>query len=133
MGVEAAFQTALYTALNGASIGADVYDIAPQAVDGGSAAPFPYVTIGRIVYTESDTQTTTGFSALCRIHTWSRTGSNLECMNIQAAIYTALHRQVLTVAGFNNFSLLREDSDRLPDRDGIIHGVCEYRALIESA
>lgn len=133
MGVEVELQKALYSRLNGASIGASVYDIAPQAADSGDASAFPFVTIGRAIHTENDTQTTNGFSVLCRIHTWSRTGSMSECKTIQGAIYTALHRSELTVTGFNNFSLLREDSDVIPEQDGVIHGVCEYRALIESA
>lgn len=133
MGVEVELQKALYSRLNGASIGADVYDVAPQSANGGDAGAFPYVTIGRIIMSEADTQTTTGVSALCRIHTFSRTGATLECKTVQGAIYTALHKQELTVTGFNNFSLLREDTDCFPDEDGKIHGVCEYRALIESA
>lgn len=133
MGVEVELQKALYSRLNGASIGASVYDIAPQAADSGDASAFPFVTIGRILMSENDTQTKTGVSALCRIHTFSRTGAMLECKTIQGAIYTALHKSELTVTGFNNFSLLREDTDCFPDQDGKIHGVCEYRALIESA
>lgn len=133
MGVEVELQTAVFLRLNGASIGAAVHDIAPQDEDGGDASPFPYVTIGRSVITQNDTQTKNGFSALVRVHTFSRTGSMLECKNIQGAIYDALHKSELTITGFNNFSLLREDSDCFPDGDSKIHGVCEYRALIESA
>lgn len=126
MAIEFDLQAALYTALSG-NIGADVYDIAPQG------AAFPYAAIGRIVLSEMDTQTKQGHAAQIRIHTYSRTGSMKECKDIQAAIYAALHRTELTITGFNNFSLLREDTDCLTDGDGRIHGVCEYRALIESA
>lgn len=133
MGVEVELQRALYTRLNGASIGADVFDIAPQAANGGDLSAFPFVTIGRIIITEWDTQTKLGVSALCRIHTWSRTATLLECKTVQGAIYTALHRQELTVTGFANVSLLREDTDCFPEQDGRVHGVCEYRALIEAS
>lgn len=133
MGIETALQGALYDRLTGASIGASVYDTAPQAADGGDASVFPYVTIGRVLMSEGDTQTKTGHSALIRIHTWSRTGSMLECKTVQGAIYTALHKAELIITGFNNFSLLRESTDCLSNQDGKIHGVCEYRALIESA
>ncbi|MGB0855290.1 MAG: DUF3168 domain-containing protein, partial [Pikeienuella sp.] len=121
---------ALYTRLNGASIGASVYDITPDTVDGSGS---PYVTIGRAVVSELDTQSKNGFAAQIRIHTHSRTGSMLECKTIQGAIYAALHRSEMTITGFSNFSLLREDTDCLPEQDGRIEGVCEYRALIESA
>lgn len=125
MAIEFDLQAALFTVLSGASIGAGVYDTAPQN------ANFPYITIGRIVLSELDTQTKIGHAAQVRIHTYSRTGSMKECKDIQGAIFNALHRTTLTITGHNNFSLLREDTDCLADGDGKIHGVCEYRALIE--
>lgn len=132
--IEWDLQQAVYTALSAAPLGVQgVYDIAPQAADGGAGGAFPYVTIGRTVITELDTQTATGFAAQMRIHTYSRSGSMKECKIIQGAIYTALHRASLTITGFNAFSLLREDTDCLSEGDGKIHGVCEYRALIETA
>ena len=133
MAVEVELQRALYARLSGAAIGATVFDVAPQAADPGDTSAFPYVTIGRIIVTERDTQTALGFSALMRVHTFSRAGALLECKTVQGAIYAALHRVEMTITGFANFSLLREDSDCWPDQDGRIHGVCEYRALIESA
>ena len=127
-------QSAVFTVLSGASIGAQgIYDTAPQAADGGNAGAFPYVTIGRIIMTQLDTQTTIGFAAQLRIHTFSRSGSMRECKEIQDAIFSTLHRTPLAITGHNNFSLLREDTDCFPDADGKIHGVCEYRALIETA
>ncbi len=128
------FQKAVYERLAGASIGAvGVYDIAPQAADGGDNSVFPYVVIGRAVATPLDTQTKNGFAVQIRIQTFSRSGSMQECKAIQAAIYTALHRQELTIPGFNNFSLLFEDSDCTPRGDGQVQGVSEFRALIEIA
>ncbi len=133
MGIEVDFQAALFARLDGATLGVTgVYDIAPQDDDSGDTAIFPYVTMGRVVLTELDSQTKTGWAAQVRIHTHSRTGSMLECKNVQGAIFAALHRAPLTISGFNNYSLLREDSDCQPMGDNKIHGVCEYRALIES-
>ncbi len=134
MSIEFDLQAAVFTALSGASLGVQgVYDIAPQNSDGGDNSAFPYITIGRTVLTQADTQTTVGWAAQMRIHTFSRTGSMKECKVIQGKVFTALHRTPLTITGFNNFSLLREDTDCFPDGDGKIHGVCEYRALIETA
>lgn len=134
MGVEAALQTALYARLSGASLGvAGVHDVAPQAGDGGDVSVFPYIVMGRAIASGMDTKSTLGFSMLIRIHTFSRAGRRLECKTVQGAIYDTLHRQELTVTGHSNFVLVREDSDCWPDADGKIHGVCEYRALIESA
>lgn len=133
MSIEFDLQRAVYTVLTAAGIGAQgIYDVAPQASDGGASGVFPYVTIGRTVITQMDTQSTVGFAAQMRIHTFSRSGSMKECKDIQGAIFTALHRTPMTITGFNNFSLLREDTDCFPEGDGRLHGVCEYRALIET-
>jgi len=132
MTIEAELQRSLYARLS-AALSAPVHDIAPQDADGGDSSLFPYVTIGRVAMTEGDTKTLTGFWAQMRIHTFSRSGAMLECKTIQGEIYTALHKSELTIYGFNNYSLLREDTDCWPEKDGKIHGVCEYRALIESA
>lgn len=134
MSIEWDLQEAVFNALSAGSLGAaGIHAPAPQAADGGDPAPFPYVTIGRTLISEADTQTTNGFACQIRVHTYSRSGSMKECKVIQGKIYDALHRTPLTITGFNNFSLLREDTDCFPEGDGNVHGVCEFRALIESA
>ncbi len=136
MGVEVEYQKALWAVLdaNKAALGlAGVYDMAPQAGDGGASAQFPYVTMGHIFAVQSDTQTKNGFEMTGRVHVFSRSGSMLECKAIQGAIYDLLHRSTLAVSGFNNFLLLRNDSDCVADNDGKTHGVCEYRGLVETS
>lgn len=133
MGIEAEFQTALFERLDAAPLGASVYDTAPQADDSGDETAVPYVTIGHIEMNELDTQTKTGWAAQVRIHTWVTGGAMLPAKNIQGLVFAALHRSPLTITGFNNYSLLRESTDCQSLEDGKIHGVCEYRALIESA
>lgn len=135
MGIEVEYQRALFTALNDAKAAlgvTGVYDIAPQAADGGDIAAFPYIVIARIFPVQSDTQTTNGFEMTSRIHVFSRSGSMLECKTIQGKVYDILHRAALSVTGFNSYLLLRSDSDTVPDQDGKIHGVCEYRGLVET-
>ena len=132
--IEVALQAALSMRLSGSDLGVQgVHDIAPKVEDAANSSVFPYVVMGRIVLSQADTQTKVGHTAQIRIHTFSRTGGMLECKGIQGAIFSALHRQTLTVSGHNNFSLLREDTDCWHEGDSKIHGVCEYRALIESA
>jgi hypothetical protein len=134
MGLEVELQIALFDRLSSTLIGvAGVYDRAPQAADSGAASAFPYVTIGNVILTELDTQTKNGWSALCRVHTYSRSGEHTETKGIQGQIYDALHRAPLTISGALNYSCKREDSDVLDDMDSKVHGVCEYRALIETA
>ena len=136
MGVEVEYQKALFASLNTAKAGlgvVGVYDIAPQAADGGDASLFPYVVMGRIFPVQSDTQTKNGFEITSRIHVFSRTGSMLECKTIQGGIYDLLHGTTLPVALFNSYLLLRNDTDCFAEQDSKIHGVCEYRGLVETA
>lgn len=126
---EFAVQKGLFTALSG--VGLTVYDVQPQAADGGSAAAFPCVTVGTIVFAAWDVKENTGFDFIARIHTYSRSGSMKEAKDIQTAIYDRLHRGEITVTGYQLVDLLRETSDCMQEADGSFHGVCEYRGLIE--
>lgn len=134
MAIEVEFQRALFSRLNAARVAlgvTGVYDIAPQSSDAGNAANYPFIVMGRILAAQADTQTTVGFDLTCRIHTWSVTGSMLQCKTIQGGIFGLLHRQPLTVTDGLNFVLLRNDTDCLHEADGTVHGVCEYRALVD--
>lgn len=110
-----------------------VYDVQPQAADGGSAADFPCVTVGTIVFAAWDTKEKTGFDFIARIHTYSRSSSMMEAKEIQAAIYKRLHRGEIAVSGYHLVDLMRETSDIMTMADGSFHGVCEYRGLIEQS
>ena len=66
MGPEEALASALFDAVGGT--GLTCYQVVPQARDGGAAAEFPYVRIGRMVLTEWDTKTETGFDFAVRMH-----------------------------------------------------------------
>lgn len=138
MSAEVALQGALHARLVAdaavaALVGARVHDFAPQAPDGGDAAVFPYVEVGRIVLAEMDTKDALGFDFVARIHTRSRSGAAREAKLIQGAIYGALHLVSLPVAGWNTILLRREASEVSRAQDGSFHGVCEYRGLIEQA
>lgn len=126
---EVAIQGALYSALS--ALGLSVVDVGKQTADGSSATPFPYVEIGMIVINAFDTAGETGFDYLARIHTRSRSGSMKEAKLIQGQIWARLHRGSLSVGGFNHILIQRERSEVLPAPDGSIHGVCEYRGLVE--
>lgn len=131
MAVETVFQTAVFLALNG-NITANVYDTAPQAADSGDDSVFPYITIGEVVCTDDPVDEADGFSVLMRVHTFTRTGSMLDCKLVQTEVHALLHNQSLSVTGFNCYSLLRERSEVFDGQDGNARGVCEYRALLEA-
>ncbi|WP_395543275.1 DUF3168 domain-containing protein [Neotabrizicola sp. sgz301269] len=128
---EFAVQKGIFDALSG--LGLTVYDVQPQAPDGGSNANFPCVTVGTIVFAPFDVKESTGFDFIARIHTYSRSGSMREAKDIQTAIYTRLHRGAITVEGYALVDLMRETSDIMQMADGSFHGACEYRGLIETA
>ncbi|MFA9232072.1 MAG: hypothetical protein ACEQSU_15210 [Microgenomates group bacterium] len=129
MAAEVEIQRSLFLAIS--ALGYTTYDSAPQAADGGSTAGWPYVEVGFISPAPFDTANSTGFDAVARIHTRSRSASMLECKTMQGAIYDRLHRGVLAVTGFLTVTIQRELSkcDRMPDKT--FHGVCEYRILLD--
>jgi hypothetical protein len=129
MSAEFEIQRALFNALTG--LGLTVYDSAPQAADGGSLAAWPYVEVGFISLAAFDTANSTGFDAVARVHTRSRSGSMAETKRIQGDIYERLHRGALSVAGYQTVTVQRELSrcDRMSDAS--FHGVCEYRLLLD--
>ena len=131
MAAEIEVQKALYLALTALSL--RVYDSAPQVTDGASAASFPYVEVGTIVFAEFDTSSENGFDFIARIHTRSRSASMAECKGIQGQIYARLHNGALAVTAQNTILIQRQMSDCTRMADGSFHGVCEYRGLIETA
>jgi len=130
---EFAVQTAIYDAVSGdaavSDLVATVVDFGPTAADASSI--YPYVAIGDVIFGEMDTDTTNGFDAVLRVHTWTNTGSAKLCRDIQGAIYDVLHNGDLTIPGFNVINIYREDSDVTLVQSGAHHGVCEYRALLD--
>lgn len=103
-----------------------------SAADGGDGSLFPYVNVEPRLRDWS-THTGSGFDVETRIHTWSRTGSFKECKTIQGLIYGLLHRAALTVPGQNVLFTDRMESDCMLDPDGLtVHGVCEYRSLMQT-
>lgn len=135
MSAETEIQKAVYTALNGNSafmaLVRGLYDAPPQFSDGGSAANFPFTTVGSISPAEYDTQSKTGFDAVIRLHSFSRSSSMKQVKEIQGAAYNVLHLGSLTMTGYRLVIMRRETSDVQRDSDGSFHGVCDYRALIE--
>lgn len=138
MGVELELQRALLARLSGdATLMATLKDVTDRqrpVADGGGAAGFPYLH-ATIIVDEWDTDTTEGFEALIRLHTWSRSGSFAETKAVQGRLYNLLHRVTdMTVTGHNLILIRRESSWAETDPDGItIHGVCEYRAILDAA
>jgi hypothetical protein len=131
--LEHELQESVYTLLaNDSQLNAlitGVYDEAPQVT-----TAFPYVTLGDTIHNEFDTDTELGFDCSMTIHTWSRYRGRSETKLIQGAIYTALHRALLSVTGYNLITCEFRDSQSLVDPDGITrHGTQTFRLLLDEA
>lgn len=127
MGATVAVQTGLFQSLG--TLGYPVHDVAPQ---GGT---LPCIVIGEIVFAPLDTKDRIGFDFVARIHVRSDGHNILPVRQIQDAIFTRLHNASgddLTIAGHRLIQLRREMTDVIREAQGQIHGVCEYRGLIET-
>ena len=127
MFVEEAVQVALFQAIG--LLGFPTYDVAPQR-DVQSDQPF--VVIGEIVLVPLDTKDRIGFDFVARIHTRHEANNLLPVKRIQGAMFQRLHNGDLTITGHRLIQLRREMTDVTREAQGQIHGVCEYRGLIET-
>ena len=127
MGASAPVQRALFEALG--TLGHAVHDTPPQRPDGGG---YPWIEIGVVVLVPFDTKDRNGFDFVARIHVRSDAHNMLPVKEIQDQIYDRLHHGDLTVAGYRLIHLQHEMSDILREAQGQIHGVSEYRGLIET-
>ena len=118
-------QTAMYTALTGASVaGGRVYDHVPQDVT------FPYVRIGESNAQPDDADLVDGTDELLTIHIWSRYRGQKEIKQIMDAIHTVLHHQDLTVTGRTHAHTSVAGVQSFLDPDGLTqHGVMQIRIL----
>jgi len=130
MSVEFDIQAALYQAAEG--LGLTAYDTAPQVDDSGTGADWPYVEVGEIDIAEWDDKGKRGFDFVVRLHTRSRSHGMKEAKDIQGQLYGALHLGGLTIPGHRVTLLRRESSRCFKAPNGSIHGVCDYRGLIEA-
>lgn len=110
--------------LSGAISG--VFDQVPQDYD-----QFPYVTIGEDTVNEWDGDDFVGAEATITVHVWSRFSGREECKIVQGYVYDALHRQTLSVIGYNSVDCVQEFSETLLDPDGLTrHGVQQFRLTV---
>lgn len=117
-------------AVSGLVVG--VYDSVPQVPDSGAALDFPYIAVGEDTAQEWDTDTEVGGDFTITIHSWSRHRGRAEIKQIQGAVYAALHRATLAVAGYAFVSCDFQQSDSIVDTDEITrHGVQTFRVLID--
>jgi len=109
-----------------------VFDTPPQITDGQKDDDFPRLVIGDIESRdyggrEGDTE-----ELFVRIHTFSATAGFTEARGFQDWMRALLHAQTFPVDGHKLVFFRREDSEIKRDPDRIIHGICDYRGVIEA-
>lgn len=122
-------QTAVIAKLKGSAplsaLVTGVYDEVPEG------ASLPYVSLGSITETASDTHDHQGLDTLIVIHVWSEYQGNAEAADIFAAVDAALDRVPLTVAGFKYVSIKHEQHQFVKDPDPRIRHVnAQYRVWL---
>ncbi len=106
-----------------------IYDRKPQ--DGPGSTAFPYVVYS-VFPTMLDTSTEFGFRVLIRIKVYDQGGSKTRALGVLGGVYDLLHRQNLSVSGFNVYDLYQSESDCTVSADGNVRGLSEYVAYAEA-
>lgn len=125
-----ALQAAIYTALNGVITGA-VVDHIPAGTE------YPYTVVGEITEASDDLHDREGSDVTATLHIWSKALGTKETNAIKKEIDAALHHADLAVTGARVWSVTREFSTTLRDRDPdtnevLRHGVVRYRFGMEA-
>jgi len=108
--------------------GPRVYDDVPQA------SAFPYLTFGHSLVRDWSTGSEDGSEHVVTLHVWSQGKGKKEAHEIMGAVRTALHDQVLSLAGHRLVNLRHELSEARREPDGdTTHGIVRYRAVTEPA
>ncbi len=103
-----------------------VYDHVPQG------AALPYIVIGDDLATPADTDDSCDSEHAVTIHTWSASRGQRETKEIQQAIYAALHREPMLIAGAVVVGCHLESQETFLDEDGLTrHGVQRFRVLLD--
>lgn len=131
--METALHTAVKTLLS-AGLVPSVYDAVPQPSDAGSAAQFPYVTIGESTFAAAGYDDGMLTECTLSIHVWSRYRGYKEIRGLQAQIYALLHRQDFAVTGYTLVNCEWEFTEQsFLDADGVTrHGVQRFRILLDA-
>ena len=115
-------QKAIYSALS-SGLSVKVYDDVP-----GSANPSSgYVVIGSVTAIPDESKTDMGESLTVTLHSWKAGRSRKVLADILGAIRALLHRQPLTVAGFDVHLVRQEFQEAMKEAPKLYHGVQRFR------
>ena len=119
-----------FTALTSKVVG--IYSRAPDPVNAGDNASFPYIVFNQASLAPFDTKSSDGASALVDVHAFTRTQSALVRLAIADEIYNALHKFDLVIAGANTIAVGFENKVEFDDPDGkTIHTAMTFRVVYD--
>lgn len=100
----------------------------PSPSEPEDTAAFPYVVIELPSLLPFDTKTSDGVEAIVGLHVFTRNNSDLVNRAVPDAVYDALHKYALTIAGAATVNCtFRNRVDNMPDPDGITaHSVVQF-------
>lgn len=118
----AAVQRAVVAKLS-STLSVSVYDFVPP--DAGDK----YVSMGSHTVADSSSKDMDGQELTIEVHQWDSTHrGRMGVLNLQSAIYNALHNADLTIEGFGLTFIWFEFSTSFLDEDGLtMHGVMRFR------
>jgi hypothetical protein len=103
-----------------------IYDFIPQE------KCFPFVQVGEATHEERDSHTTNGFTSTIHINCWSQvTNGRGKCLDIQGAIYDALHKANLAIDCFATVTCHQSFSTIIVEDDTVTyHGIQRFTIMI---
>jgi len=121
-----ALNTAIYTALNVASITGSVTGI--YHVKAPQSTAYPFVTYFAVINVQGDTFTEWANDTLIQIDVWSDSNSAAESGAIVKLIAAQMDDKVLTISGYdNNSKAIRQNTRLLYETENyIFHYILEY-------
>lgn len=124
MSVFTDLQGAIFTKLTTA--GLSCYDDVPQ-----DEKAFPYVTIGDDDYTSDDTDGYERLICNINIYSWSRYRGSKEVKDTMGTVYSTLHRQDVTVLGYNVLGIDHVSTSSAVESDGITRrGIQTFKIIL---
>jgi hypothetical protein len=119
-------QKAIYDKLT-AALPYPVFDDVPQNQE------YPYIAIGEDTSLQWDTDDSIGYNSTLTIHAWSRHAGRKQVKDMIAGIYSALHRQALSISGSYVVTVECAFQETFMDSDQRTrHGVARYRIITEA-
>jgi len=111
--------------------GFDCVSYVPQSANPASGAAFPYVVLEAPKLNELDSDEMLFWEGTFLVHVWSRTKSVKQVIEMQSAIFTAMHRFTATMTGYALVDCIQEFSEQLADPDGNTrHGIQRFHVNI---